>query len=103
MAGETAVSPVVVVEPLLAFCASVIEFAKRAAVATVMMANFMLVPSGEADMKTTAREVSSLRCSRAVFKHGLNGRFRAGSSRLYYFWARAQAREVDDVELPNCF
>jgi hypothetical protein len=60
VAGETAASPVVVVEPVLAFCASAIEFAKSAAPASAMMANFMLGSSGEAAMKTTAREVSSL-------------------------------------------
>ena len=45
VAGETAASPVVVVEPVLAFCASA-EFAKSAA--TAMMANFMLGSSEEA-------------------------------------------------------
>jgi hypothetical protein len=52
VAGETAASPVVVVEPVLAFCASAIEFAQRAAVATAMMANFMAGSSGEAAVKT---------------------------------------------------
>ncbi|MBX9649577.1 MAG: hypothetical protein K2X57_21265 [Xanthobacteraceae bacterium] len=42
--GETAASPVAVVKPVLAFCASAIEFAKSAAVAAAMMANFMSVP-----------------------------------------------------------
>jgi len=45
--GETAASPVVVVEPVLAFCASAIEFAKSAAAA--MMANFILGSSEEAE------------------------------------------------------
>jgi hypothetical protein len=82
IAGETAASPVVVVEPVLAFCASAIEFAKWMAAATAMTASFMLVPSG-ADMKTTLCAVSSLICSRAVSKHLLNAGFRACSSHLY--------------------
>jgi hypothetical protein len=52
VAGETAASPVVVVEPVLAFCASAIEFAQKVAVATAMMANFMAGSSGEAAVKT---------------------------------------------------
>ena len=51
VAGETAASPVVVVEPVLAFCASAIEFAKSAAVVAAIMTNFMLGSSEEAEMK----------------------------------------------------
>jgi hypothetical protein len=91
VAGETAASPVVVVEPVLAFCASTIEFAKSAAAVTATMANFMLGFLRGVDMKTVARAVSSLICSSVPRKQGLNGWFRAGSSRLYYFWRRAQA------------
>jgi hypothetical protein len=73
VAGETAASPVVVVEPVPAFCASAIEFAKIAAAVSAMMANFMLGSSKETEMKTTARELSSPICSRVPCKQGLNG------------------------------
>src|SRR5258708_1203540 len=46
VAGETAASPVVVVEPVLAFWASETEVAKVAATATAMMASFILSFSG---------------------------------------------------------
>jgi hypothetical protein len=55
VAGETAASPVVVVEPVLAFCASAIEFAKRAAVAA-MIVNFMSVPSRKLKRKRGSEE-----------------------------------------------
>jgi hypothetical protein len=49
VAGESAASPVVV-EPVPAFCAKAIEFAKSAAVATAMMTNLMF-GSEEAERK----------------------------------------------------
>jgi hypothetical protein len=73
VAGETAASPVAVVEAVLAFCASAIEFAKSAAAVSAMTANFMFGSSEETEMKTIAREVSSLICSRLPCKQGLNG------------------------------
>jgi hypothetical protein len=73
VAGEIAASPVVVVEPVPAFCASAIEFAKSAAAVTATMANLMFGSSDETEMKTIAREVSSLICSRLSCKQRLNG------------------------------
>jgi hypothetical protein len=50
-AGDTAESPLVVVEPVLAFCADAIDVDNRAAVVIAMIENFMAGSSAEATGK----------------------------------------------------